>query len=86
MTSNFSVKMSAGRSWQCDVRVIVVFIVSDNTLLSRLWVLHPKKFWIFCPIEKNSMLPHEGSRAKTGIVKKLYKTQICFRETFQTDD
>ena len=39
--------------WQpCDVRVIVVSIVADNTLLCRLRVLHPKKLWIFCPIER----------------------------------
>ena len=40
----------------CDVRVIVVSIVPDNTLLRRLRVLHPKFFWIFCPIDKDSVL------------------------------
>ena len=44
--------------WQpCDVRVIAISIVPDNTLLRRLRVLHLKKFWLFCPIDKNRVLP-----------------------------
>ena len=40
-----------------------VSIVPDNTLLRRLRVLHWKKIWTFCPIERNSVLPRWGSPA-----------------------
>ena len=40
----------------CDLRMIVVSTVPDNALLRKLRVLHPTKFWIFSPIDKNSVL------------------------------
>ena len=40
----------------CDLRMIVVSTIPDNALLRKLRVLHPTKFWIFSPIDKNSVL------------------------------
>ena len=55
--------------WQpFDVRVIVVSIVADNTLLRRLPVLHPhlKNFWTFCPIERRMWcLANSRQQSKT---------------------
>ena len=39
-----------------DLRMIVVSTIPDNALLRKLRVLHPTKFWIFSPIDKNSVL------------------------------
>ena len=46
------------KMWQpCNVRMIFVSIVLDNTLLRRLQVLHQKIwiFWGFLPYDKNSI-------------------------------
>ena len=40
----------------CDLLMIVVSTIPDNALLRKLHVLHPTKFWIFPPIDKNSVL------------------------------
>ena len=40
----------------CDLRMIVVSTIPDNALLRKLRVLNPTKFWIFLPIDKNSVL------------------------------
>ena len=40
----------------CDLRMIVVSTIPDNALLRKLRVLHPTKFWIFSPIDKDSVL------------------------------
>ena len=40
----------------CDLRMTVVSTIPDNALLRKLRVLHSTKFWIFSPIDKNSVL------------------------------
>ena len=45
------------------LRMIVVLTIPDNALLRKLRVLHPTKFWIFPPIDKNSVLSRKRSPA-----------------------
>ena len=47
----------------CDLRVIVVSTIPDDALLRKLRVLLRTKFWIFFPINKNSVLSRQHSPA-----------------------
>ena len=47
----------------CDLRAIVVSTIPDDALLRKLRVLLRTKFWIFSPINKNSVLSRQHSPA-----------------------
>ena len=57
----------------CHVPMTILdSIVPDNSLLGKLRVLHPKKVWIFCLIDKNSIC-----LAKANITKRMSLIAIC---------